>query len=80
MGRGSLRRLYDIRKHPECYALLCREHHLQFDAGLIAFYQPSEIFPQTCDIHTENQSSYSEEIYIPGCSLRAKRPGNGVPL
>jgi hypothetical protein len=32
-SRGSRARLYDIRRHPECYLLLCRLCHRQLDAG-----------------------------------------------
>jgi len=30
-GRGSLHRYYDIKKHPDCYALMCKKHHRIYD-------------------------------------------------
>lgn len=33
MGRGSYNRIRDVRDHPECYALLCKECHKLFDSG-----------------------------------------------
>ena len=30
-GRGMPQRVHDIRRHPECYRLLCRPCHLAFD-------------------------------------------------
>lgn len=32
-GRGRSRRYHDIRAHPECYVLMCHDHHLEFDQG-----------------------------------------------
>lgn len=31
MGRGKWNRLLDIKKHPECYILLCKRCHYKFD-------------------------------------------------
>ena len=30
-GRGSYKRLQDIRNHPKCYKLLCDIHHRRYD-------------------------------------------------
>ncbi len=35
MGRGKQRRYYDIKNHIECYRLMCKTHHKQFDDGEI---------------------------------------------
>lgn len=42
LGRGKQHRLYDIKKHPDDYALMCGKglvtnHHQKFDLGLILF-------------------------------------------
>lgn len=34
-GRGSAHRYADVTKHPECYSLLCKNCHYDFDAGLL---------------------------------------------
>jgi hypothetical protein len=31
-GRGRADRYHDIKRHPECYQLMCRRHHVLFDA------------------------------------------------
>lgn len=31
-GRGMPQRYHDIKKHPDCYVLLCREHHTELDS------------------------------------------------
>ena len=30
-GRGKIRRTYDVKNNPDCYALLCHRHHKEFD-------------------------------------------------
>lgn len=30
-GRGQRKRYYDIKNHPECYTLMCKEDHHKFD-------------------------------------------------
>jgi hypothetical protein len=42
LGRGKLHRLYDIKKHPDHYALMCGKgsatnHHRKFDNGEFSF-------------------------------------------
>jgi hypothetical protein len=34
-GRGLPQRYHDVKNHPECYVLLCRECHEDLDRGLI---------------------------------------------
>lgn len=31
-GRGRANRYHDIKRNPDCYALLCRRHHRRVDA------------------------------------------------
>jgi predicted restriction endonuclease len=31
LGRGKIARYYDIKNHPECYVLMCKNHHREFD-------------------------------------------------
>jgi hypothetical protein len=33
MGRGRKERVYDIIRNPKSYTLLCRKHHLEYDAN-----------------------------------------------
>jgi hypothetical protein len=35
IGRGRKERYYDIRNHPDSYALLCEDHHKAYDAGVL---------------------------------------------
>jgi hypothetical protein len=36
-SRGKQRRLLDIKRHPECYALMCHDCHEVFDGGIPAY-------------------------------------------
>jgi len=33
-GRGSSKRVHDVRRHPECYRLLCKSCHDELDLGV----------------------------------------------
>lgn len=45
MGRGRKERYYDIKNHPDCYALMCEDHHKAYDAGVL----PETEFLETGD-------------------------------
>lgn len=43
-GRGRQTRLYDVKKNPDKYALLCRKCHLKFDRGEIQLGEKKATF------------------------------------
>lgn len=44
-GRGMIRRLLDVIKHSDCYLVLCRAHHRQYD-------QSGGVMPERKDFDT----------------------------
>lgn len=47
MSRGRNRRVMDIKKHPECYKLLCKTCHKYFDTfGKLPITKESQEFQQ----------------------------------
>lgn len=60
-SRGSFTRIYDVIKYPECYMLLCKEHHKLYDAAHPQIISPDEIKKEVANVY--HRSLSEEDTY-----------------
>ena len=49
--RGRAERLQDILRHPDCYALLCEDHHEDFDREEIHSWMPKSLLARAIELN-----------------------------